>query len=163
MGHFHFVLATFAGLILLIKKSTDLFQFPLVVDNTGLTNICCCCCFCETSSGEQLEEEERELLLLLLCSQEMESKEKRNWQKTVNNCPFPQTTKKEVTEKWTYYLNFRWETLTVMASLKRKQLDKDPFSFPKINLLIPNNFFLLSCKNVLTITKLQFQSFEYVV
>ena len=44
-----------------------------------------------------------------------ESKEKRNWQKTVNNCPFPQTTKKEVTEKWTYYLNFRWETLTVMA------------------------------------------------
>ena len=43
------------------------------------------------------------------------SKEKRNWQKTVNNCPFPQTTKKEVTEKWTYYLNFRWETLTVMA------------------------------------------------
>ena len=58
----------------------------------------------------------------------MESKEKRNWQKTVNNCPFPQTTKKEVTEKWTYYLNFRWETLTVMASLKRK-LDKDPFSY----------------------------------
>ena len=120
MGHFHFVLATFAGLILLIKKSTDLFQFPLVVDNTGLTNICC---FCETSSGEQLEEEERELLLLLLCSQEMESKEKRNWQKTVNNCPFPQTTKKEVTEKWTYYLNFRWETLTVMGPKGRTSKD----------------------------------------
>ena len=51
-------------------------------------------------------------------------KEKRNWQKTVNNCPFPQTTKKEVTEKWTYYLNFRWETLTVMA--KRKLKGKDP-------------------------------------
>ena len=71
------------------------------------------------------------------CSQEMESKEKRNWQKTVNNCPFPQTTKKEVTEKWTYYLNFRWETLTVMARRAgKRKLDKEPFSFPKINLLL---------------------------
>lgn len=53
--------------------------------------------------------------------EERASKEKRNWQKTVNNCPFPQTTKKEVTEKWTYYLNFRWETLTVMASTPKQE------------------------------------------
>ena len=66
----------------------------------------------------QEKKKEREL-----CSQEMESKEKRNWQKTVNNCPFPQTTKKEVTEKWTYYLNFRWETLTVMGPKGRTNKD----------------------------------------
>ena len=137
MGHFHFSFGNIFLVILLIKKkSTDLLVSLLVVDNTGLTNICCCCC-CETSSGE--EEREREL-----CSQEMESKEKRNWQKTVNNCPFPQTTKKEVTEKWTYYLNFRWETLTVMASLKRK-LDKDPLSATKINLILIQQPFLQKC------------------
>ena len=84
----------------------------------------------------------------------MESKEKRNWQKTVNNCPFPQTTKKEVTEKWTYYLNFRWETLTVMARRPgKRKLDKEPFSFPKINLLLIQKTVSWPSKSLLTKSK----------